>query len=61
MSWIAANWMVIAGTAGSVVMGASIIVKAISKVTKNKKDDKVAKWLTVLNKWLSKIAINPKQ
>ena len=58
-AWIAANWQSVAGTAGAVVMGASIIVKAIAPLTKSEADDKAAGWLDKVHGWLSKVALNP--
>ena len=59
ISWAVENWTTIVGTAGTVVMGASIAVRAISKLTKTTKDDDAASWLESVHKWLSKIALNP--
>ena len=60
-TWIAANWQTIVGTMGAVVMGASIMVKAIAALTKSKKDDELAAWLTKVNGWLNSVALNPKK
>lgn len=60
IAWVIENWMFILGVIGTVSMGASIIMKAIAPLTDNKIDDSVAKWLTVVYKWINKIAINPK-
>jgi hypothetical protein len=57
--WIATNWMTVVGVAGTVVMGASIIVKALAPYTATKKDDEAAVWLDKVVGWLNKIAINP--
>lgn len=59
LSWFSENWMTVVGVAGSVVMGASLMVKAIAPLTKNVKDDKLAGWLDKAQSWLSKIALNP--
>lgn len=57
--WITENWMMMVGVAGTVVMGASIMVKAIAPLTKNTADDKAAAWLDKVYKWLNKLALNP--
>ena len=59
ISWLGANWQTIVGVAGTVVMGASIMVKAIAPHTATTKDDRAASWLDKVHGWLSKIAINP--
>lgn len=59
IAWLSANWMLVTGVACSVVAGASIIVKAISPLTANTKDDKAAAWLDKVHAFLSKIALNP--
>lgn len=58
-SWLAANWMTIVGVAGSVVMGASIIVKAIAPFTSTTADDEAASFLDKAYAWLNKVALNP--
>lgn len=57
-TWVGANWMLIVGTVSSVIAGASIIVKAISPFTATKVDDKAARWLDKVYKYLNKIALN---
>jgi hypothetical protein len=59
LSWVTANWQMVVGTAGAVVMGASIVVKAIAPLTSNTADDRAASWLNKVHGWLSKIALNP--
>lgn len=59
ITWIGANWVTVVGTLGTVVMGASIIVKAIAPLTSTKIDDRAGKWLTTAHRWISKIALNP--
>jgi hypothetical protein len=59
LTWISANWQLVVGTAGAVVMGASIVVKAIAPLTANTADDRAASWLSKVHTWLSKIALNP--
>lgn len=59
MAWVMANWQLLVGTAGSVVMGASLAVKAIAPLTKTDKDDRAASWLTKVYTLLSKLALNP--
>jgi hypothetical protein len=59
LSWVSANWVTVVGTAGTVVMAASVAVKAIAPFTKNEKDDKAAAVLDKIYNWLSKIALNP--
>jgi len=59
VAWLSANWQSVVGVAGTVVMGASIIVRAIAPFTKTTKDDKAAGWLDTAYKWLSKLALNP--
>ncbi len=59
ITWLMGNWVTIIGVAGTVVMGASIIVKAIAPLTSSQKDDEVATWLDKVYKWLSSIALNP--
>ncbi len=59
--WLAANWMTVVGVAGTVVMGASIMVKAIAPYTSTTKDDEAASWLDKVHGWLSTLAINPKK
>lgn len=59
ISWLGANWQAVIGVTGTVVMGASIVVKAIAPFTATDKDDKMAGWLGAFHKWLSKIALNP--
>jgi hypothetical protein len=61
LNWIMSNWTTVAGTAGVVVMGASLMVKAIAPYTKNTADDKAASFLDRAYKWLNKIALNPPQ
>ncbi|KKL76069.1 hypothetical protein LCGC14_2048580 [marine sediment metagenome] len=58
-SWLISNWGMLVTTLLAVVGGASVMVATISKVTKNKTDDKAAKWLEVVHKWLSKVAMTP--
>lgn len=59
INWLGSNWMMVAGVLGSIVMGASIIVKAIAPHTATNRDDRVASWLDKVHGWLSKIALNP--
>jgi len=59
VAWISANWQTVVGVTGTVVMGASIIVKAVAPFTATTKDDKAASWLDKVHGWLSKIALNP--
>jgi len=59
LAWVAANWQLIGGTAGAVVMGASIMVKAIAPLTASTADDRAAGWLDKVHGWLNKIALNP--
>lgn len=59
IAWITANWQVVLGTAGTVVLGASLAVKAIAPFTKTDKDDRAAGWLTKVHALLSKLALNP--
>lgn len=58
LSWLVANWTTVVGTAGTVVLGASIIVRALSKFTDTTKDDEAAGWLEKVYKWLNTVAIN---
>ncbi len=58
-SWLGANWMTVVGVAGTVVMGASIMVKAVAPFTSTTADDRAASWLDKAHAWLSKIALNP--
>ena len=60
-AWLAGNWQMLVGTAGAVVMGASIMVKAIAPLTESDADDRAAGWLDKVHGWLSKIALNPPQ
>lgn len=57
-AWIAANWMTVVGVMGSIVMGASLIVKAIAPHTSTEVDDKAAGFLDKVYGWLSKLALN---
>lgn len=59
ISWVTTNWVTIVGTLGTVVMAASVMVKAIAPYTENTADDKAASFLTKAHAWLSKIALNP--
>lgn len=59
LSWVSANWQTIVGVSGTVVMGASIIVRAIAPYTANTADDKAAGFLAKAHTWLSKLALNP--
>lgn len=59
LAWVTENWQTIVGTTGTIVMGASLIVRAIAPFTKTEKDDKAAGWLDKAHNWLSKIALNP--
>lgn len=59
IAWISANWQVVVGTAGTVVMSAAIAVKAIAPFTKTDKDDRAAGWLSKVHVFLSKLALNP--
>jgi hypothetical protein len=59
LTWVSANWQAIVGTAGVVVMGASIMVKAIAPHTANTTDDKAATLLDKAYSWLNKLALNP--
>jgi hypothetical protein len=59
LTWVSANWQVMIGTAGAIVMAASIAVKAIAPLTDNTADDRAASWLDKVHAWLSKIALNP--
>lgn len=59
--WLAGNWMTIVGVAGTVVMGASIMVKAIAPFTASTKDDAAAGWLDKVHGWLSALAMNPRK
>jgi len=59
IGWVGSNWMTIVGTMGTVVMGASIMVKAIAPHTSTQVDDDAAKFLDKVHAWLNKIAINP--
>jgi hypothetical protein len=58
ISWLTENWMLVAGTAGTVVMGASVAVAAIAPLTKTDKDDKAAAWLKKVYTWLYKVSLN---
>ena len=59
IAWLSVNWPTIVGVTGSVVMGASIIVKAIAPFTATNKDDRAGSWLDKVHAWLSKVALNP--
>jgi hypothetical protein len=59
LSWVSANWVTVVGTMGTVVMAASIAVKAIAPFTATTSDDKAAAFLDKVYGWLSKIALNP--
>ena len=59
IGWIGNNWVTIVGTLGTVVMGASIMVRAIAPLTSTEVDDNAAKFLDKVHGWLNKIAINP--
>ena len=59
LSWVVENWQLIVGTLGTIVMGSSILVKAIAPFTRTKKDDEIAGWLDKVYGWLNKLAINP--
>jgi hypothetical protein len=59
VTWLGANWVTVVGTAGTIVMAASVAVKAIAPFTDTKKDDKAAAVLDKIYGWLSKIALNP--
>ena len=59
LTWVTGNWQMVVGTAGTVVMGASIIVKAIAPLTDNTADDKAAGWLDKVHGLLTKLALNP--
>lgn len=59
ISWLGANWQTVVGVVGTVVMGASIMVKAIAPFTKTTADDRAAGWLDKVQGWLSKLALNP--
>ena len=61
ITWLGANWMTVVGVVASVVMGASIAVKAIAPFTSTDKDDRAAGWLEKVYKWLNALALNPKQ
>lgn len=58
ISWLSANWLELVGVAGTVVMGASIVVKALAKYTETKTDDEIGDKLTLVYEWLSKLALN---
>jgi hypothetical protein len=59
LSWIMSNWQLLLGVMGTVVMGASIAVKAIAPLTKNTADDKAAGWLDKIHGFFSMLALNP--
>lgn len=59
LTWLAQYWVVLLAAAGSVVMGASLTVKALAPYTSTKKDDDMATFLDKVHKWLSKVALNP--
>ena len=59
INWLGENWQLLMGTAGTVVLGASLMVKALAPLTKNKKDDKLAALLDKAVPFLNKLALNP--
>lgn len=61
ISWVAANYQMVIGVAGTVVMGASIVVKGLGPFLKHTdKDERAASWLDKVHGWLSKLALNSK-
>jgi hypothetical protein len=61
IGWLGDNWMTLVGVAGTVVMGASMMVKAVAPFTKTVKDDRLAAALDKALGWLNKLALNPKK
>lgn len=58
ISWLGSNWTTVVGVSGTVVMSASIAVRAIAPHTKTTKDDKAAAVLGKIYTFLNKLAIN---
>ena len=56
--WAKANWTTILMTATTVVTAASVMLGAVSKLTKNKRDDQVAAWLKRIIGWLDWLSLN---
>lgn len=61
ISWVIANYQMVIGVVGTVVMGASIAVRAIAPLTATDKDDRVASWLGKVHGFLGRLALNPKK
>ena len=61
MDWVAMNWRDLLSVAAEVVAGASVMLLAIARMTKNKKDDEVAGWVVKVKSLLEKVALNVKK
>jgi hypothetical protein len=61
LNWLTENYVDVINAACQVVTAASVIVLAIAKFTKTKKDDKIGAALARVEPFLSKLALNPKK
>lgn len=61
MSWFLENWMTLLTALLALVGAASVAVKLIAPLTKNKTDDKIGSWLDKIAAFLGRIALNPKE
>lgn len=59
ISYITQNYQLVLVTVLSVIGGASVILRAIAPLTKNKIDDKALTFLGKAHKFLSKLALTP--